>query len=161
MRKLINLILNLPWLNPLSWSIPSLYSFSWSICDAPRPASSPRSPTRSSTAVQQSSWWPDQNPSFDEWSFRCRHYDAPPVSLSPSSWLGGGCTPFLFPDNLSFRLSGEFERRGDRVVFTPFTTLLLLHGLCTPCRARCEKQKKSHVITLARIRQVLTPREVE
>ena len=41
------------------------------------------------------------------------------------------------------------------------TTLLRLHGLCTPCSALCEKQQKSHVITWARIRRVLTPRKIE
>ena len=47
-------------------------------------------------------------------------------------------------------------------IYSPYrTTLLWLHGLCKPCRARCEKQHKSHLITWARIRQVLTPREVE
>ena len=49
---------------------------------------------------------------------------------------------------------------GHRICPPRRTTLLWLHGLCTPCRARCEKQKKSHVITWARIRQVLTPWEV-
>ena len=39
---------------------------------------------------------------------------------------------------------------------TPVTTRAMY-----ACRARCEKQQKSHVITWARIRQVLTPREVE
>ena len=41
------------------------------------------------------------------------------------------------------------------------TTFLWLHGLCTPCRVCCEKQHKSPMITWARIRQVLTRREVE
>ena len=41
------------------------------------------------------------------------------------------------------------------------TTNLLLYGLCTPSMVCCEKQQKSFVITLVRIRQVLTPQEME
>ena len=42
---------------------------------------------------------------------------------------------------------------GQRICPSHRTTLPWLHGLCTPCRARCEKQQISHAITWDRILQ--------
>ena len=50
---------------------------------------------------------------------------------------------------------------GHRICPPHRTTLLWLHGLWTICMARCNKQHKSSVITLARIHKVLNPREVK
>ena len=111
---------------------------------------------------------------FDGRSFP-QSWDLKYGSMSFADWLWSVIAPALglqtIPDPLDrnrihtgiayAHLRHKQNTHGYRTCPPHRTTLLWQHWLWTQCRARCEKQQKSHVITWAKISQVPLSREVQ